>query len=389
MDIAARVAVATAIAGYTIAAPMRAPLAAQEPPPRQLPAVTEEHPEGVSSVSGLVELADGRVLVSDSREVTLRLLSFDDGAVRTPARPGRGPREYVSAGGLYRQRNGEVWLLDAVQRRYLALSATGAPLRTESFVQAHTGGFSFSAGRDPHALDGRGAEYERLRPLGAGASLDSSALVRRSTAGVDTIAWLRNPVMSANSALGASIITVQRFSPSDGFAVSESGDVAIVRADPYRVEWLSRAGAVRRGPVLAYVSVPVTQADRDSATNASRDAAQSMNLPRITQQGADGVTRTVDIGALRASVPLATTKPSLDPQRVYVDRAGLLWVGRHGANGTPAVYDVFDATGARVDRVQLPPATALVGFGNGRIYVAREDEDGLKFIGRIPYALPQ
>jgi hypothetical protein len=380
--------IATTIA-TAVATSLATPLAAQDPPPRPLPAVTEEHPEGVSSITGLVELSGGSILVADAQEATLRILSFADGGVRLVDSRGGGPREYISVGGLYRQRNGEIWLLDVVQRRYLVLSAAGRPLRTVPWVLGSNGSFSFSSGRDPHLLDGRGVEYQRSLPVGAGATLDSASLMRRTATRTDTIAKLRNPTMSASSAMGASIVASQRFSASDGFAVAESGAVAIVRADPYRVEWLDASGRVRIGPTLSFTALPVTAADRDSAAGASRDAARSMNLPRITQRGADGVDRAVDVGALAPSVPVATTKPSIDPRRLMIDRAGRLWVGRHMPHGSPLVYDVFDASGARIDRVQLPAASALVGFGDGRIYVAREDADGLKFVGRIPYAPPR
>lgn len=359
---------------------------AQDPLPRALPPVSAEHPEGLSSVAGLVELPDGRVLVSDAKEGVLRLLSFDDGSVREPASRGRGPREYASAGGLYRQRNGDVWLLDAPQRRYLVLSSRGAPLRTVPFARSSNGGFSMRSDGDPHVVDGRGREYERARPGARGATQDSAPLLRRDADRTDTLAMLRNPAMVTSTAMGASITAVQRFSLLDGFAVGEDGAVALVRAEPYRVEWRGPSGTLRRGASLPVASVPVTAADRDSAERAARESLQGANLPRITQPGPDGSSREVDLRALMPAVPQATHKAPFDPRRLRIDRAGRLWVGRFLPQGTPALYDVFDAAGTRVDRVQLPAGYRLVGFGEGRVYVARIDADGLLFIGRVPYA---
>jgi len=362
--------------------------AAQDPVPRPLPPVSAEHPEGVSSVSGFAELPDGRVLVSDAKEGVLRLLSFEDGSAREPASRGRGPREYASAGGLYRQRNGDVWLLDAPQRRYLVLSSRGAPLRTVPFAQSQGGGFSMRSDGDPHVVDGRGREYERARPGARGATQDSAPLMRRDAERTDTLAMLRNPTMVTSTAMGASITALQRFSPMDGFAVGEDGTVALVRAEPYRVDWRGPSGALRRGPPLSVEAVPVTAADRDSAERAARASMQGANLPRITQQGPDGTPREVDLRAMMPEVPQATHKPPFEPRRLRIDRAGRLWVGRSLPQGTPAVYDVFDASGRRIDRVQLPPGYRLVGFGEGRAYVARIDADGLLFIGRAPYEPP-
>lgn len=39
------------------------------------------------------------------------------------------------------------------------------------------------------------------------------------------------------------------------------------------------------------------------------------------------------------------------------------------------VYDVFDAMGARTDRVRLPIRSTIVGFGANAIYVAELNED--------------
>ncbi|MBX3132026.1 MAG: hypothetical protein KF689_01405 [Gemmatimonadaceae bacterium] len=379
---------ALTIAAWAIRLFAADPARAQEPPPRPLPAVADEHPDGVSSVAGLAELPDGRVLVSDAREGMLRLFSFDDASLREVASHGRGPREYLSAGGLYRQRNGEVWLLDALQRRYLVLSSRGDARRTLPFAAPPTLGVSMRAGGDPHRVDGRGQEYERARPGARGAPQDSAVLLRRRGARTDTVAWLRNPEMTTINALGASITTLQRFSPSDGFAVAEDGSVAVVRADPYGVEWREAAGRIQRGPVLATALLPVTAADRDSAELASREAMQGAALPRITETLPDGTTRDVDLRSLAPSVPSATHKPAFDVRRVYVDRDGRLWVGRQMPHGAPTVYDVFDTAGVRIDRVQLAPGYRLVGFGVGRVYVARSDEDGLLFLGRVPYAPP-
>jgi hypothetical protein len=362
-------------------------LVAQEPPTRALPRPVDEHPEGVSNVRSLVELSTDRVLVSDAREGVVRLLSFADGSSAEPATRGRGPREYAGPGGLYRMMNGEVWLLDQVQRRYLVFASNGRPVRTESFAARSNGSFNFSSDADPHLLDGRGREYEKLRGRIEDMTGDSAPLVRRRGERLDTLARLRNMETAQGSGEAARVIAMKRFSPSDGFAVNEEGEIALVRADPYRVEWIGSTGRPRRGAALPFTPVRVTEADLEAARAAARASMPTgVGMPRIVQTGPDGTQRSVDPSTLVPQIPSATEKPSIDPRRLRVDRAGRLWVGRYVAFDAPELYDIFDANGARIDRVTLPAGSKLAGFGVGRIYVTREDEDGLLFIGRIPYA---
>lgn len=373
----------------TVSAISSSLLPAQEPAPRTLGPVAAEHPEGMTSVFGLAELRNGRVLVSDDKENVVRLLDFSDGSAREVGTRGRGPREYAGAGGIYRQRNGELWLLDAAQRRYLVYAADGRPVRTEPFAVPSSGSVSFSSGADPHVVDGRGREFERVRAGMPDAPRDSAPLLRRSGERTDTMPLrLRNPETVSNDQMGARITGIVRFSPSDGFAVAQDGSVAVVRAEPYRVEWLDANGRRRSGPTMEFVALPVTSADREAASRTTRREMQGVNLPRISQTGPDGQRRDVDLRSLMPEMPTATHKPSIDPRRVRIDAEGRLWVGRSVALGAPEVYDVFNAEGQRIDRVQLPAGYSLVGFGADRVYVSREDEDGLKFLGRIPYVRP-
>ncbi len=45
-------------------------------------------------------------------------------------------------------------------------------------------------------------------------------------------------------------------------------------------------------------------------------------------------------------------------------------------------YDVFDAGGNLVQRVSLPNDRRVTAFGDGGVYVIREDEDDLQWLER-------
>jgi hypothetical protein len=49
------------------------------------------------------------------------------------------------------------------------------------------------------------------------------------------------------------------------------------------------------------------------------------------------------------------------------------------------VYDVFDGRGVRIDRVELPARSRVVGFGRGAVYVSERDADDLPHLRK--YAL--
>ena len=74
-------------------------------------------------------------------------------------------------------------------------------------------------------------------------------------------------------------------------------------------------------------------------------------------------------------------KPAFAAGAARADADGQLWV-RLNLPLSPrqgAVYDVIDATGTLVDRIQLPSGHTLVGFGPGRVvYLTTRDAAGLK-----------
>lgn len=359
-------------------------LAAQDTPPRKLTAPSQEFAEGFTTVNSVAELDDDLVLVSDWKDAEVLRLRWSRGEQDGAARRGRGPTEYDRPGGLYRMRNGEIWLLDQTQRRYLVFNASGRAVRTEPFAAGQTGSMILS-NSDPHRLDGRAREIGRAHFGREGPTADSP-LLRRSAERLDTLAMLRNPEMTQNATAGARVMATVRFSPADGFAVGADGDVAVVRAEPYHVEWFLANGRRLVGPPVAFTPVAVTDDDRKIAES-MRSSATGPSGMRITQTDANGQRREVNPMSLIPELRMAATKPAFDPTRLFIDPVQRLWVGRHTAVGAAELYDIFDRGGRRIDRVELPSGFKLVGFGNDRLYVVREDADGLQWLGRIPYSL--
>jgi hypothetical protein len=238
-----------------------------------------------------------------------------------------------------------------------------------------------STAADPHVLDGEGAEYAReaLGRVARDGEATESWVTRRRGARLDSLVKLRNPFTVVDESQGFRMILRVAFSPADGFAVARDGAVAIVRAEPYRVEWQEPNGRIVQGPVYAFDPLPITAADREAVAAERRGAALPGNV-RINRPDGTPITGQLTVPEAR----FAAAKPAFVPEGILIDRQDRVWVRRHAARGAPAVYDVFDRRGDRVDRVQLPPRTSLAGFGPEAIYLARADEDDLLWVGRVP-----
>jgi hypothetical protein len=360
------------------------PLVAQEPAPRVL-RINSEFAEPFSAMNGLIELNDGRLLVADRKEQAVRLVDLAKGRLQDAARSGKGPLEYNSPGSFYRMRNGEIRMIDQTLRRYLVFSVQGRPLRTEPFAEVSTGARFSSASGDPHELDETGAEVVRpTMNMGRDVASDSGWVIRRHGSNVDSLMRLRLPESVTNSAGGARVTAIKRFSPSDGVATALDGRIAVVRAEPYRVEWWRAGQRLAQGPVIPYDALKVTDADRAEAEKARAQVSMPGGI-RVTQSDGNGGQRPIDVSSLLPPMQMAETKPAFDPMQLRVDTQGRVWVRRYTALGADHVYDIFDGEGRRVDRVQLPKDSALAGFGKGVVYVVRTDADELLYLGRITY----
>lgn len=71
-------------------------------------------------------------------------------------------------------------------------------------------------------------------------------------------------------------------------------------------------------------------------------------------------------------------KPAFAAGAARADTDGNVWVRLIATMPMPGpVYDVIDAKGELVDRVVLPPNSAIAGFGPGVAYLATRDAQGL------------
>jgi hypothetical protein len=378
-------------------------VAAQAVPNRVLEKPDAEWAEPLSQISGVRELRDGRVIVSDAREKTIQLVDFRNGAKKI-GREGSGPGEYGLPGAMFAAPGDTTWVFDLLNSRYLVIDPAGTAVSTFTIANSippsspsavRPGGTirsGFGVGF-AQGIDAQGRLYFRApttRFTADGLSVgDSTPIVRwdRRTERADTVAVLVSPpsrpaaVPRATSG-GSQQVSVRigggtPFVSADAYAVTSQGDLAVVRAKDYHVDWISKGRTVAGAPIR-YDRVKVTEDDKRAYMEGLKTSTATMvaningqrsvqNMPAAGINGADAPV----FPDFKGPFSSVTAGPN-----------NQIWVQKYMPNGAPPTYDVIDPTGKVVSRVVLPKRTRLLGFGRGTLYLARSDEDDLQYLQR-------
>jgi hypothetical protein len=353
--------------------------------------------EGITSVVGLQEVAPGQVVISDIQEQRLLFADLAAGTVRDIATKGSGPGEWQIAMSVTRGPGNTAYVADPSLRKIHVVDATGKIVRTVPFPEApgnaSPGGFSMVL---PRGTDAQGRLFMTGSPFtpGAGEQPDSVPILRFDprTRRTDTMAMLKNETRVQQSGGSGNMRVMARvgggpYSPSTTWAPLPDGRVALVHPAPYRVDIVSARGQVQRGPAVPYTPIRIGKAERDQYRE------RLANTPRtsIRVGGGGGISMSSG-GSGPALPPIAdsefpATMPPFDGGALQVAPNGEVWVLRtRPANDHTPTYDIFSPTGALVARATLKPHSQVVGFGQGAVYVARQDpEDDLRYIEK--YAL--
>jgi hypothetical protein len=355
----------------TIASPLGAQNAAAIRT-RPLGAVELEHGTPFTNVTGVRELSDGRLVVGDALERKVQLIDPRNGSVLAIARQGRGPNEFGFVGKVLPAPGDTTWLVDGLASRILVIAPSGEV----------TGMLPFSAPSTPRsrelvpsAVDRQGRMYAQTSALpgprgGVLAASDSLGVVRigRDFRG-DTVGWVHRPRLVIQRAeSGPPRMTgFGPFSLVDAWAAGADGSIAIVRANPYRVEWIGPTGARTSGPTIPYTRHPVTDTDKQLMYEADRGRRTGPY---------DMATFLAANGQWDAFKPPFQGQPHIAPDgRVWIPVMPRVW-------GDSITYDVVDGRGQLVERVAFPKNVKLVGFSGRSIYTTRTDADDLLYLQR-------
>lgn len=383
--------VLAAVTQFPVALPAQGAL-----PTRAYAKPVAEFEEPFTAIGSIRELSNGRVIVSDARDRIVQMLDFESGEAIPVGREGQGPGEYSFPGGVYAAPGDSTLLFDPLNQRLLIIAPDGKPAGQHALRRE-------GAGRGPRGMtpprgtDVRGRLYSegmsfRMGPNGPELS-DSVPIMRYDLAAAkaDTLAYVRVPNSNTQVSGGQGNLRVAVGMPNplaarDEWSVAPDGRVAIVRPEPYRVEWIAPNGARTPGPVIPAPKMKVTDADKKQIEEQRKSQTAMMVTRSEGPRGTSQQARAMSAADLPPLTDWPEYKPPFTAGAARIAPNGELWVRRtRPAGDLVPFYDVFDARGRLVRHVTLPRGTRLAGFGKSSLYLVRTDADDLQYLQR--YAL--
>ncbi|MEX0891335.1 MAG: hypothetical protein WEB88_04125 [Gemmatimonadota bacterium] len=339
---------------------------------------------------GVVMLApDGRILVAQPRDAAVRVFAPDGSPAGMIGRRGGGPGEFQFVSGLGFQGD-TLWVSDSPSRRVSWFGPDGAFLDSREWaterwsMEAPARGAYLPTPPEVILPDGSGVTLtgRAIAMMTGGAPearepslVRGSPIVRFDTTGtiLDTLAWEQN--RSGNTLLNfQGRPLVMRMPVNDGplVAIARDGGGAVVaeRTLPPGPEpgWLLRRLTSGRDTVferrLPYTPVPLPGAYVTRLAE-ERAAAYSRGAPGLTAAQIEAAWRDADF--VPETLPPVTGLVATQDGRIWVRR-------EEPAAGEPARWEVFDAQGQAIGRLQLPAAQQVQAAAGDRLVVLEHDE---------------
>ncbi len=361
-----------------------APLASQTPVNLTgKPQATLDNP--FTSITALRELPGGRAVVVDIQDKTIYLADFTKNRVDSVSRHGGGPGEYQMPTSAFAGPDDVTWVPDPMLAKIHVVSPDG---RIRTTILPEEGGGMLL----PRAADAKGRFYYQGQPSfgrgGGSGQVDSLPLLRwdPATKRSDTMAWMPMGGTATATSSGGNVKFTMRSMPYSrvvAWGALPDGRVVMVRPDPYRVDVISAPGKVHQGPVNQYTPVKIGAKERE-ATRAAAKASRPMMIVRGGPGGGGSFSPPPSAMPEIKDEEFPATMPPFQASTALIDPIGLIWVGRtRPADDNVPTYDIFNDTGKLVGRATLKPNSSIVGFGNGTIYISRQDpEDDLRYLER-------
>jgi hypothetical protein len=367
-----------------------------QPRTLELPPPDVQLGTGLSAVTSVRELADGRLLVADFIENRIGVVDWTTGAVTSIGSIGDGPGEYRYVGWLY-PLSGDATLLTEPTRRWHILDRDGfsntLPERgaLQQLFGALLGG-SEANGSIMGVLPYKWPADLAFR-MGPEQAESLYVVIAGGIAGewmsMDTVATIAGPGLEGACSPaarggrpgGAATPGPTRCNP---FAAAEQallfpdGAIAIVRRQPYRVEWRDPRGAWTRGPIL----------DRPPRITERDQCAVRSGFPYREPAECDQATlRSYEWpSALPPFVPVGRNNSGPYTAVLFAAPDGSLVIRRTPSSEQPGNrYDFVARDGSLAATLHLPANEAIVGFGRNATYTVRTDEVDLQWLRRHPW----
>jgi hypothetical protein len=344
----------------------------------------------------LRELSDGRLIVIDSRDRTIQMVDLERGTTRSLGAEGSGPREFLAPVRSYGIGRDSTLVFDQQNQRYLLLGPNGSALTTiRPTVARSIGGRNVTSFVPARASDDAGRLYIESPAIGLRGDrverADSAAILRVDwrNGRVDTLTFVRTIPVMTSVLRGQTTVSIgggNPLAPRDEWTVFPNGRVAIVRHDPYRVDYIEPNGERRVSPPLPFTRERLTDADK--AAEEERRARMQRSLAQRTITLPNGaVLQPGNTGELPPLRDWPEWRPPFRSglQSVLPGPNGELWIARlQPAPARGALYDVVGAEGRLARKVRLGSGELLVGLGARSVYTATADDDGLLYLRRHP-----
>jgi hypothetical protein len=352
--------------------------------------------ESFGFVQSVRELADGRVLVADPLGGLLVRMDLESGTLENVGREGSGPGEWRQPDAVLPLPGDSTLLVDLGNARLSVLDPDGGFVRSYPMAMTPPEGTARPPGPmgmateilNPRITDASGAVYYQARPRVAapGTAPDSAEVKRWNPRDGDIVrlAGLRPPAVTTSSSGSGDRVAVRMqpipLAPQDDWAVAPDGRLAIVRAEPYHVQWLLPDSELRTGRAVEYAPVPIGTAEKERWLEAMGTAAMAVamtvqngnaNIQFRRGGSPPGGERSID------EFEWPSVLPAFREGSARVDWTGRVWVERYQHAGAPALYDVFDEHGTLTQQVRLPSGRQIIGFGSDRAYTVWGDDLGL------------
>jgi hypothetical protein len=376
-------------------------LRAQAPsvPVRVLSRAEVELPQQFSRISGVRELADGRVIVVDAEEKLVALVDFARLTRTRIGREGRGPGEYVSPNTVLAA-SGDSTIVRDLSGRLSKLTPSGVYAGSVTIPGAESRDATVRAtdGFGRIASDARGRIYRQASEFGTrhggGTDVRDSIAIQRidlQSGKIDTAAWLPVPPMIVETTRDGGGISPggRREGPyvaRTTWVVAPDGRIAVISPEPYQVTWFAANAQRIVGRPIAFQKVPVTIAEKQAyRDNYASMPNKSVSIAMSPSGGVTNISSSPEPFREPEYWPAHKDPFGNAPLTVLTSPAGDVWVLKQLAHtATNPTYDVIDGRGELAGRVVVPERSRVVGIGrNGAAYVVRLDDDDLQYLQRF------
>ena len=284
------------------------------------------------------------------------------------------------AAPLHRLGGDSSLMADFMGRRILLLDGDKvvATIPADHPIIRATQGFVRYADRFGHVLSLKSSDA----PTGESVTgaRDSSTVLRfhRTTGRIDTITKVldrpmeRTVVRNAKGEISSSSFRALRLRVGEQFIMHTDGWIAVVRINPFRVDWRSPEGRWTLGAPLPVPVIRMTEKEKTAsrARTAASRAANPSSTPVPPQL------RTPDDEWPDVMPPYLQNEITFSPDGDIIFRR------QPSADHPGNAYYVVDRSGRLLGIIDMKENERIIGAGARSLYVVETDADDLKFIRR-------